>query len=142
MDTQQTQNLRVEPETLKLPLEVIDAIKGMTQTTSRLSSDPGRLVVNRQKVFAHLQEHWGLPITPKVANQLVTLASRKIPRQPLTIDSASRYKYLLAEVQEGRRWPPCLLVLDYLWDKPELHSQATEAYRIAALQGLRAVIGD
>jgi hypothetical protein len=116
--------------------EVINDVKELYQFTSNSCSDPGRLVVNRQKLFEILQAHWNRPLTKKVINQLVVLASRKLVRQPMTVNSTgSRYKYLLAETNPGHRFPVCLEVLNYLWDKPELYEVALVNYRVAAKTG-------
>lgn len=125
------------PETLQIPREIVTAIEARYQRTAATNADPGRWVALRSILFAILSEHWGSPVTSKVANQLIVIASRKMTRQKLTIDSpGSRHKYLLAEVAEGHNFTAALEVLDYLWDKPELLPEAREQYRKSYTQGI------
>ena len=107
--------------------------------TAPTCSDPGRLVVNRSLVRQLIEDIHGQHISEKVFNQLVVLASRKLPRQPMTIQSASRFKYLLAETKQGQEYPPIVLVADYLLAHPELYSQAATNYQVAAETGLEHI---
>jgi hypothetical protein len=127
---------QTEAPTLSLPAEIITEAMDLAKVTSERCSDPGRLVVNRLYLFEILGAHWNVEISQKIANQLVSIASQKLPRQPLTIQSnGSRFKYLLAETNEGQSFPVHLLILDYLWDKPELFNQAKTSYKIASETG-------
>lgn len=121
---------------LSLPEEIIQEVQSLYKTTAASCTDPGRLVVNRLQLFEILGSHWNKAINAKIANQLVVIASRKFPRQPLTINSTgSRFKYLLAETNEGQNFPVALLVLNYLWDRPECFKAAQANYRVMSQTG-------
>jgi hypothetical protein len=120
--------------------EVISEVQELYKVTAETCSDPGRLVVNRQHLFDILAAHWNQPLSTKIINQLVVLASRKLARQPLTINSSgSRFKYLLAETNKGHTYPVCLEILEYLWDKPQLLQVAQGNYKVASQTGLEFV---
>jgi len=75
----------------------INKIKDLGTITAASCSDPGRNVVKRAHLISMLNTRLNVNITPKQFNQLVVMATNRLPRQPMTIKSASRFKYLLLE---------------------------------------------
>ena len=107
--------------------------------THAACSDPGRLVVKREVIRQLLEDTHDCYINEKVFNQCVVLASRKLPRQPLTIQSPSRFKYLLMETNKGQTFPPAVLVADWLLCNPQAYAQAATAYQLQAQEGLEHI---
>jgi hypothetical protein len=107
----------------------------------RGQQDAGRLVVKRTVVMSLLEGVLGVRLTEKVFNQVVVLASRGLPRMPLTVRStSSRLNYLLAEVsREGQAYSPAVLVLEFALRNPEVIAQARINYHVAAREGLATI---
>lgn len=145
-----------KPSTNKQPKVVVDkSIKELNHVTSQMlemieshstvtaenCSDPGRLVVRRTVISSIIESVTGEYINDKLVNQLVVLATRKLPRQSMTINSTgSRFKYLLAEVAEGSKYSPAVQVLEVILSNPkEFIKQAKSNYQDQASVGLEAI---
>ena len=118
-----------------LTSDQVDQITAATVVTASSCSDPGRLVVARKLIRQFVEDVHGVALSEKVFNQLVVLASRSLPRQQLTIQSASRFKYLLGETHPGQSFPPAILVADWVLAHPESYKQAAVNYQISAETG-------
>lgn len=115
--------------------EEIEKIQSAGRLTAATCSDPNRLVVKRDFLAEMLNERLGVNITPKQFNQLVVMATNKLPRQPMTIKSASRFKYLLLEGDSA------LWVYDWILNNTAQIDIAANMAEIAAEEGFRVKMG-
>lgn len=115
---------------MKVPDNVIRELENSTQYTTEKCVDSNRAVIKRSTFFSLLSIHWKKPITPKIGNQLVSICSRKLPKQRFTIQGASRFTYLLMEpnLHKGFEVAPAIIIMDFLWDKSHLYDEAKKNY--------------
>lgn len=111
--------------------EEIEKIQAAGRLTATTCSDPNRLVVKRDFLAEMLNKRLGVNITPKQFNQLVVMATNKLPRQHMTIKSASRFKYLLLE-NDSALW-----VYDWILNHEAQIDIAANMAEIAAEEGFR-----
>lgn len=113
----------------------IEKIQNAGRLTANTCSDPNRLVVKRDFLAEMLNKRLDVNITPKQFNQLVVMATNKLPRQPMTIKSASRFKYLLLEGDSA------LWVYDWILNNAAQIDIAANMAEIAAEEGFRVKMG-
>jgi hypothetical protein len=117
----------------------LQLIEDNIQITAASCSDPGKFVVKRTVIAQIIQDHTDIYVAEKVMNQLVVMASRKLPRQKMTIQSASRFRYLLAQPQKNQKFSPALLVLDWILANPQAIQEAARMYQDASQTGLEYI---
>jgi hypothetical protein len=124
----------------KVTAQMLQIIDGQTSVTADSCSDPGRLVVKCTVLIAILEGMLNTSVSEKVFNQLVVLASRRLPRQPFTISSTgSRFKYLLMEKTETQPIPVAVQVLELILRNPQILQEARANYEVASETGLDAI---
>jgi hypothetical protein len=117
----------------------LQLIEDNIQVTATSCSDPNKSVIKRTVIAQIIQDHTDIFVAEKVMNQLVVIASRKLPRQKMTIQSASRFRYLLAQPQKNQKFSPALLVLDWILAHPEAIQEAAHMYQDASQTGLEYI---